>query len=911
MKRNFLYAIALLAGMSAQAVTSPYAGSEAGEGTFYLYQVETGQWLQSNRSDFNQWTTFATLNDVGFDVQLKKLEGFEGYQIFCNFTNNGSLNGADQDRFFLDQPDRDITDWIFVPVTVDGVTNAYKIMAKATPEGTGESSAIANDIYIGANDGQLSDNPTDFTWQLVSREERLEKMVADAANGPVDATWLIPYNDLGRNDMRDRLWTRTVVNNFGGAYGIGGSNGYPVQEYWHNITMRHSITLTGLPKGTYAFSVQAYYRDTEIESSELAQRYLDGNENLRVSYFAGASSNKVMSIFADAKSEQTDGYSYNVERVGKWVPNSMGDAARAMFDGAYINEYIQAPVNEDGTLTIGIEKPEADYHDWLIHKRFFLQYVSTDAIAEDLTALKNELKELIATAEQLPSTPTFSAAIATAKEQLENAKSSSALLEAIASLQAAVDVIKSAKDTIAYFHETKAITDALGINTTEAVEKFNTATTRDDYNTALTILRYTRRIYAADTQADVFPGQPVALGKFYLYNVGRKQFLCGGSDWGAHAALGIPGVEVTLEDGGESGAGLKKYLIETGLYNGENSHYLNYRGYMDCAPIDGFAFIPVEGKENVYNIVQGDYPDVHMAWNPYAGTDQGNNDETTVGTECRNLDPTDLNAQWKLVTREERNKLLESASLDNPADATFFMHSPNFSQRENADTYWSLSNFNIWEYGANHYDFNCESYNQDNADLCNMVEGLPAGIYAVSAQAYFRAGELSYQANNEPEQLPIFYAGNDTSDDVLIPNILSESGKCPGEGGKITSENGENTYEVPNSCVQASNFFKSGLYKVYTVIDKPDDNDLAVGIMKESKIADGDWVMCDNFRIRYYGKNTTKEDVKEKLSGVEEIIEVPQNRTYDNRIFNLQGIEVTNPTVPGIYIQNGKKFIVK
>lgn len=101
------------------------------------------------------------------------------------------------------------------------------------------------------------------------------------------------------------------------------------------------------------------------------------------------------------------------------------------------------------------------------------------------------------------------------------------------------------------------------------------------------------------------------------------------------------------------------------------------------------------------------------------------------------------------------------------------------------------------------------------------------------------------------------------------------------------------------------------MYKVYTVIDKPDDNDLPVGIMKDSKIADGDWVVCDNFRIHYYGKNTTKEDVKGKLSGVEEIIEVPQNRIYDNRIYNLQGIEVANPTVPGIYIQNGKKFIVK
>ena len=31
----------------------------------------------------------------------------------------------------------------------------------------------------------------------------------------------------------------------------------------------------------------------------------------------------------------------------------------------------------------------------------------------------------------------------------------------------------------------------------------------------------------------------------------------------------------------------------------------------------------------------------------------------------------------------------------------------------------------------------------------------------------------------------------------------------------------------------------------------------------------------------------------------------------DNRIFNLMGVECKAPLAPGIYIQNGKKFIVK
>lgn len=908
MKRDLLFGMSFIAALSAQAVSSPFTGSQAAEGTFYLYQVETGQWLQTNRSDIEQWTTYGTLNDTGFDIELIKPEGFEGFQIFCKMTGNGSLNGTDVDRFFLDQGNRDVTDWIFEPVTVDGVSNAYRIKAKATPEGTNENSIISSDFYMGANDGVLSDNPTEYTWQLVSRQERLEKMMADVANGPVDATWLIPWNDRGRNDMRDRQWNHNVVNSQGGGTGFDGSRGYPVQEYWHQITMRNSITLTDLPTGTYEFSIQAYYRDTEIESEELAQRFLDGSENLRATYFAGASTGTVKSIFADAKSEQTDGYSYLVESVGKWVPNSMGDASRAMIQGAYVNDYIKAPVT-DGKLTIGYEKTTADHRDWLIVKRMYLRYVSKEAIAEDLTELKQQLSALIAEGESLPQVASLVSALATAREQLETATSSTALLDAIATLQPVIDAVKASASIINAYNATKAITDALGLDTAEAQEIFNSASSKADFENAVRGLRYVRRLNAIDKQADIFPGQPVAEGKYYLYNVGRQLFLCGGSDWGAHAALGFPGIEITLESDGE-GAG---YRFATGLYHGDGN-YLNYRGYMDCNLGEGegyFAFIPVAGKENVYNIVQRDYKDVHMGWNPYASTDNGNNDELTVGTECRNLDPEDLTAQWKLVTREERDALIEKASLENPVDMTYFMKSPNFNQRENAYEYWNMGKFNVWEYdNGNHYDFVAESYNQDDSDLNQMVENLPEGVYMVSAQAYYRYGEFSHQIEAEPLQGPIFYAGG-VENDVLIPNILTESGKAPGEGDSATGEAGV-TYEIPNNPVQASNYFKSGLYKVYTVVEKTDTNDLPVGILVESKNAEGDWIVADNFRIRYYGNNTTKEAVEEALkSGIENIVLAPSARPADDRIFNLQGIEVSNPTVPGIYIRNGKKFIVR
>ena len=45
-------------------------------------------------------------------------------------------------------------------------------------------------------------------------------------------------------------------------------------------------------------------------------------------------------------------------------------------------------------------------------------------------------------------------------------------------------------------------------------------------------------------------------------------------------------------------------------------------------------------------------------------------------------------------------------------------------------------------------------------------------------------------------------------------------------------------------------------------------------------------------------------------SGIEEIT-YDSERPADNRIFNLMGIECKGDLAPGIYIQNGKKFIVK
>ena len=43
----------------------------------------------------------------------------------------------------------------------------------------------------------------------------------------------------------------------------------------------------------------------------------------------------------------------------------------------------------------------------------------------------------------------------------------------------------------------------------------------------------------------------------------------------------------------------------------------------------------------------------------------------------------------------------------------------------------------------------------------------------------------------------------------------------------------------------------------------------------------------------------------------EVVISNPAAAATDGRVYNLQGIQVAQPTAPGIYISNGKKFVVK
>lgn len=916
---KLMLCMSLLSSATLFAVDSPYKGLEIGREQLddvYLYQVETGQWIQNNYLR-GHWTTRAELGKEGMDLKLIPVEG--GWQIDPKHYNNHSINGDRYDgdaNLHMDTNDA-VTIWDFEPV--EGAANVYRLKAVA-----GSNLPGTLPLYYGANEEGRLDDGYEGTWQIVGRSERIEHMKAEAAAGrETQASWLIPGFDMQRFDERyDNTWATTFISHDSGNgwrdafWNVG--TGAMTREGWNNVEgFITYATATGLPNGHYKFRAQAYYRDAAWDDGSYGQRILDNATIDRAYYFANTGKAPVMPIHKElyAEWESANGQFVQPHGTDIHIPNDLDTGSFLLGKGMYWNEWVDAYVT-DGKITVGIEKREYAPGEWIVWNQVELKYVGQDTEAEDLNAAKESLMKAIDRFEGLTLPDGISSTVAEAKAAYEGTSSSDIVLSTI-KLNNILLTMSSSLDHIKHYTATKNLIPA-GTDIAKAEQMFNTAANESEFAAALKELRFNRRRAVAERHDPtfVFEGNAPADGlKCYLYNVGQRQFFSGGSDWGAHAALSPVGIEVTLIAGQSDGL----FGIETGLYNGETLHFLNFRGYCDSF-MDLFKFIPVEGKQGVYNIVQNNNNNRCMAWDTAASTDGNNGDETNVGTECEGRDlANDADAQWIIVTKADRLALMGSASADHPADLSFLIKSPGFNQREEADdsSVWEREDMTVAGYGQNRHDFVCESYNKPSflilqevyfsqsvaAGLSTEEENtlpanvFPAGDYILSAQGYHRDGAYDTQIEAEKCQkshLFVNYGEDDITAD--FPNIISESGNAPGEGRIIGQ------YEIPDNCERdAIAYFKAGLYRTDLKfrLTEPTES-LQIGAERTEAAPDFSWNVVDNFRLKYLG---------DTLDAIENVV-IPES-TSDNRIFNLQGIQVKEMTSPGIYIQNGKKIIVR
>lgn len=342
---------------------------------------------------------------------------------------------------------------------------------------------------------------------------------------------------------------------------------------------------------------------------------------------------------------------------------------------------------------------------------------------------------------------------------------------------------------------------------------------------------------------------------FYLYNVGTGRWFCGGADWGAHAAVGFPGIKVTTprNDYRANENEVGRYnSIKTYLFNGNwnDGGLLNHSGYCDTGG-NGWKFWTKDAGQGIYTIAKNGSNTGDNASNGY-GTKEllGFNTNTIMEAVTNKVNADDPNNQWIFVTEAQRDAMAEAAvAAGNVADMTYKIKMPGFNQRERKEGSnqdgetldWTCNHANycynasdngsrklIMDRGGNHADFVIDLYGgqwNDAFSWKQTISNLTPGKYRVKVQGYNSVDDVNSAclvANGKSKALR---------------NRSSEA-ELPWQG-------------YPGSTFEAPEYFQNGLYwnEVECTVT---DGTLTLGI--ESPNFSGDRVcIFDNFRLEYLG----------------------------------------------------------
>ena len=450
--------------------------------------------------------------------------------------------------------------------------------------------------------------------------------------------------------------------------------------------------------------------------------------------------------------------------------------------------------------------------------------------------------------------------------------------------------------------------------------------------------------------------------KYYIYNVGAKLFLSAGEAWGTHLALDYasnpmmlvqakkdvidPETGDVVDEEAIEGA----YYVETFRPNGEfgSMDFMQWNGFIDCglSSTEGmWEIIPVEGKTNVFNIAQfGSASTAEETTYSGATYEPGCKRLLGLRTGDNGYAPsyyvvdTDMHSpeletnQWMFISREEMLGLIKTASETNPVDLSFLIKNPGYDQRLSIDD-WIFQSGSVFGRGGDHPNFVLESYN--STDFYNYQDlypgegedALPAGYYKLMVQGYYRDGIEQAHVEKVLNHQPIFertyiFAGPEFYGEEDLANcetmnlmpIHIEANKVPGIGYTFGGLSMPGTYsgQPYSACDQAArDYFKCGLYWNEFIFTIPEDDPghVTIGICKEydeSLSGKGDWIVMDNWRLKYYGKDVQDPDAIKGIASDE----INKNINVDKNIYNLLGQKLSK-VQQGVNIINGKKIIKK
>ncbi len=218
----------------------------------------------------------------------------------------------------------------------------------------------------------------------------------------------------------------------------------------------------------------------------------------------------------------------------------------------------------------------------------------------------------------------------------------------------------------------------------------------------------------------------------------------------------------------------------------------------------------------------------------------------------------ELNAATAAVQKKISDALSGNATVENPADMTGSLMNPNFDGHSADGWKGDKPSFGNNPHPAAEV---AEFYGKDKYDMYQDLNGLPAGVYKLSANAYNRG---AWEGHAEKKDYVVYLYAHADKDTLTtyIMNVWDAMNTEPlaGEtsfgttaGQEEQTHDGE-TYYIPNDPSGARVLFERGLYlnNLYFMVE---DGSARIGIGKNKKIYDWDWECIDNFKLTYYGKS--------------------------------------------------------
>lgn len=308
-------------------------------------------------------------------------------------------------------------------INTGGFADGAETIFTLTQLGNGYYTIGSGTSYMATND---ANNLVDFVsgidaannsyaqWELLTREQLITELKNSGASDakPKDATFLIQSPNLGRHDQRTNADNWKGIDFSSAEYG-----GYAINyedfkdgDYKANLVIEKFNknfdtyqTISGLPAGVYELTVKGFYRAGNL--SESAASSLAGTDHLRPMVYVMQGGKMIgmaplLSIYDIDATAKNSASGLSTSSNGKYVPNSLSDAAKAIRDGYYTEngEYnkLRFVVPADGaTVQIGVKKNVLNENDWTVFDNFELTYLGAPKNGETQTTYDYEIGTVI------------------------------------------------------------------------------------------------------------------------------------------------------------------------------------------------------------------------------------------------------------------------------------------------------------------------------------------------------------------------------------------------------------------------------------------------------------------------------------------------------------------------------------